>query len=69
MAQTVPSSWKNCVTCYWWEGVRVLAQPYRNQVKVDDLATTGLCQSGEFSGFEMVATNTCDSFRKWGDLK
>ncbi len=61
---TVPSSWKDCVTCDRWGGHRK-PTPFRDGVEFDPSHDNGECLGGGWDRMQMGSTQTCNRYKKW----
>jgi hypothetical protein len=61
---TVPSSWKDCVTCDRWGGHRK-PTPFRDGVEFDPSHDNGECLGGGWDRMQMGSTQTCNRYEKW----
>ena len=68
MAESKPSSWKNCCTCQFWGGSRK-ASTFRDRSEYGSSQDKGECIGGGWNRQQKAAMNTCNSWEKWGVLK
>ena len=67
----ISSTWKNCITCMFWQGERQASNPWRDYVEYPNNAK-GECGAGigkGFNGAKMQPLAHCKDFLKWGLLK
>ena len=66
---SIPSDWKNCLTCEYWAGSREPADIFGRRVSCESPMTHGRCMnrhSGWFnSDLGKQANASCQSWEKW----
>ena len=62
MSFSIPSVWKNCLTCRRWGGNRRPTDSFCNFVECSSAGDKGKCYGGPWNQLDKAAMDSCD---KW----